>query len=158
MQISLGKSKSLVPNWDLKMIGLLLSLFVLIAAVSLVYLWVTIDNIVNQVLYEFGLQFSYDWANPYWMFLRVSMVLLGLIIVAALMNITYFFWKKLKEPVLVTRMVKRVEKENEDLQGPPGASLYQCTSCGRSVAQPLKIDICPFCNATVVPASYVYTH
>lgn len=139
------------------MIGLLLSLFVLIAAVSLVYLWVTIDNIVNQVLYEFGLQFSYDWANPYWMFLRVSMVLLGLIIVAALMNITYFFWKKLKEPVLVTRMVKRVEKENEDLQGPSEASLYQCTSCGRSVAQPLKIDTCPFCNATVVPASYVYT-
>ena len=33
-----------------------------------------IDKLVNQTLYGFGLQFSVDWAQPYWMMLRVSMI------------------------------------------------------------------------------------
>jgi hypothetical protein len=38
-----------------------------------------IDQLINDTLYSYGLVFSNDWAQPYWLFLRVS---LALIIVA----------------------------------------------------------------------------
>ncbi len=136
------------------MIELFLSIFTLIACVSIAYLLITIDNIVNQVLYQFGLQFSYEWATPYWMFLRASLALLGLIAVVASMNITYTFRGRQRKPVLV----KTVKTTKAEIPPPtPAPSLFQCTSCGRSITEPLRIHVilCPFCNATVVPASYV---
>lgn len=38
------------------------------AACSVVslYAFSQIDTIVHKTLYSYGLQFSYDWANPYW--------------------------------------------------------------------------------------------
>lgn len=43
------------------------------------FLLVQIDQLVNVTLYQYGLSFSYDWAQPYWFMLRFSM---GLIVVA----------------------------------------------------------------------------
>lgn len=149
------------------MIGVIVSILALIGAVSVAYLLTIIDSIVHQKLYQFGLIFSYDWANPYWTVLRMSLVLLGLIAVASSMNIAFFFWKKLKKPSVATTAVEEKAKETAP-QPPQGVpSLFQCTSCGRSVTHPLRmldfhsqrpkmINICPFCNATVVPVSYVY--
>ena len=39
-----------------------------VAACALIslYAFSQVDNIVNQTLYNFNLQFSLDWANPYW--------------------------------------------------------------------------------------------
>ncbi len=37
---------------------------------------VQIDNLVNSTLYNFGLSFSDAWAQPYWLMLRLSMVLI----------------------------------------------------------------------------------
>jgi len=149
------------------MIGVLVSVFVLIAAISVAYLLTTIDFIIHHQLYQFGLTFSYEWANPYWMTLRISLALLGLIAAAASLNITYFLWKKLGKP----RIAKPVEEEarEEATQVSAGVpSLFQCTSCGRSITHPLRmldfhsqrpkmVNICPFCNATVVPVSYDYS-
>ena len=145
------------------MIELLLSIFMLIASVSLVYLLLTIDHIVHYALYEFGLQFSYDWANPYWMFFRISLVLLGLIATAASLNVAYFFWKMTRTPVVI----KNSRESNKPEVAPPRASepsLFKCSSCGRIITDPLRIlninsqgpetnEICPFCNATAVPVS-----
>jgi len=41
-----------------------------------VILLLQIDQLVNSTLYSYGLVFSNDWAQPYWMFLRVSLVLI----------------------------------------------------------------------------------
>jgi len=35
--------------------------------VSFFLLMARIDYVVNKVLYDFGLVFSYDWANMYWL-------------------------------------------------------------------------------------------
>ncbi len=42
-----------------------------------------LDAIVNQTLYSFGLQFSYDWATPYWIAIRTTLGMLFLMIIAA---------------------------------------------------------------------------
>ncbi len=154
----------------LKMIGVFVSIFALIAAVSVAYLLTIIDSIVHGELYQFGLTFSYDWANPYWSVLRISLIMLGLIAVVSSMNITYFLWNRLKKPK-VKKPVKEEAKAKAEVEvAQPSAgtpSLFQCTSCGRSITHPLRmldfhsqrpqmINICPFCNATVVPASYAY--
>jgi hypothetical protein len=157
------------------MIGVLVSILALIAAVSVAYLLTIIDSIVHHQLYQFGLHFSYDWAYPYWMVLRTSLTLLGLIAVAASMNITYFFWQRFRRPK-VAKVLKAAEQEAKEAKeeaslidvAAPSPSLFQCTSCGRSITHPLRmldfhsqrpkmINICPFCNATVVPVSYAYS-
>jgi hypothetical protein len=41
-----------------------------------VILLLQIDQLVNGTLYSYGLVFSNDWGQPYWMFLRVSLALI----------------------------------------------------------------------------------
>lgn len=151
------------------MIQVLISILALIAAISVAYLLTIIDFIVHHQLYQFGLQFSHDWADPYWMFLRISLTLLGLMAVVASMNLTYFFWMKVRK----AGIAKVAEEEARAETARPGAgagapSLFQCTSCGRNMTHPLRmldfqsqgpkmINICPFCNATAVPVSRAYT-
>jgi hypothetical protein len=48
-----------------------------------------LDSLVQDTLYNYGLQFSYDWANPYWMTLRIVQALLGLSMVLTLINTVY---------------------------------------------------------------------
>ncbi len=35
-----------------------------------------LDNLINGTLYNYGLEFSVEWAQPYWLLLRVSLVLI----------------------------------------------------------------------------------
>ena len=35
-----------------------------------------IDQLVNGTLYSYGLDFSNDWAQPYWLLFRLSLVLI----------------------------------------------------------------------------------
>lgn len=42
---------------------------------SNVFLFLQIDNIVNQDLYNFGLQFSTEWANIYWIYAKLIVAL-----------------------------------------------------------------------------------
>ena len=44
--------------------------------VSAVVLLLEIDKIVNGNLYGYGLSFSNEWAQPYWLILRVSLALI----------------------------------------------------------------------------------
>jgi len=41
------------------------------------------DYIIHKILYNFGLIFSYEWANPYWMLLGLIFICFGLIGVSA---------------------------------------------------------------------------
>lgn len=43
-----------------------------------------IDGLVNQTLYAYGLQFSNDWAVPYWEALRTVFAMTWIVIVAAI--------------------------------------------------------------------------
>jgi hypothetical protein len=83
------------------MLGVVASILALIASITVAYLLTIIDFIVHHQLYKFNLQFSYDWANPYWMVLRISMAFLGLIAASSSINIAHFFWKKLRSREIV---------------------------------------------------------
>jgi hypothetical protein len=50
--------------------------------IAVLVLLLQIDRIVNGTLYSYGLVFSNDWAQPYWLAFRVS---LGLLIVVLLL-------------------------------------------------------------------------
>jgi len=41
-----------------------------------VILLLQIDQLVNGTLYSYGLVFSSDWVQPYWLLMRVSLVLI----------------------------------------------------------------------------------
>ena len=44
--------------------------------IAVVVLLLEIDKLVNGTLYGYGLVFSYDWAQTYWLLFRVSLVLI----------------------------------------------------------------------------------
>jgi len=50
----------------------------LIAAVALL---LEIDKLVNSTLYNYGLVFSYDWAQPYWLMIRATLALIVIAII-----------------------------------------------------------------------------
>lgn len=50
----------------------------IVNGILIFYLLNQIDTIVNVQLYNYGLQFSYDWAGPYWTITRLMMLFLGL--------------------------------------------------------------------------------
>jgi len=56
------------------------------ALASTVYTLTLLDQVVHGTLYSYGLQFSYNWANPYWTLLRVTMALLAISAVATIFN------------------------------------------------------------------------
>jgi len=52
-----------------------------------------LDQIVHGKLYSYGLQFSYEWASPYWTILRIIQILLGFIATLTLANTVYIYRK-----------------------------------------------------------------
>lgn len=61
-------------------------LWVFIVLLSLVYICLTaIDFIVHNILYDFGLRFSYEWADPYWVALAMSFF-----VIAGLVTVVYW--------------------------------------------------------------------
>lgn len=67
-----------------------------IAICSLVSLFasIQIDNLIHQTLYAYGLQFSLQWANPYWAIARISMAAGWIIVILALASQIYLIRRK----------------------------------------------------------------
>ena len=62
----------------MKKLLLFLLLIPVVASAGLaVYFLFSLDNIIHGSLYNYGLQFSYDWAVPYWNALRMIQLLIG---------------------------------------------------------------------------------
>jgi len=148
---------------------LLFTVLVLVAAASAAYGLTLLDKIVHGTLYNFGLQFSYDWANPYWTMLRVVLALIGLAAVFNVVNSVYVYRKYIhaKPQVTLSKSEKKVISPSVREPEPPSESqrvggLVKCTHCNRVFAQPLRmldfhsdrpriISICPFCNEVIPP-------
>ena len=65
---------------------LVLKIVALTALISTAYTLILLDQLVNDTLYSYGLQFSYTWANPYWTLLRVTWTLLAVSATAITIN------------------------------------------------------------------------
>jgi p-aminobenzoyl-glutamate transporter AbgT len=85
---------------EVKMSRLRIALVIMgdaILCVVLVLL-VQIDQLINSTLYNYGLVFSDNWAQPYWLMLRVSMVLIVVaIFVISLVELPYPIFEENKE-------------------------------------------------------------
>ena len=54
-----------------------------------------LDNLVNGTLYNYGLQFSYSWANDYWFSMRLALAqIAGVIVSLVLLSIVMIKKKK----------------------------------------------------------------
>ena len=49
--------------------------------IAVVVLLLEIDKLVNGTLYDYGLFFSYDWVQSYWLFFRLSLTLIVVAII-----------------------------------------------------------------------------
>lgn len=141
-------------------------------AVGAVALLFQLDNVVNSVLYGYGLQFSLEWATPYWAFIRLTMGLLACIVglnlfLTAHMILSYRATPPVKSQALpvqpaVKAQQKEVEKEKK--QGEDGVEITAlpmvCNKCGKVFTQPLSmfdfktgkprlVNACPYCNAVL---------
>jgi len=139
---------------------LLFTILILAATVFVVYNLNVMDSIVHGTLYNYGLQFSYDWATPYWTLLRITQALVTLMAISTLVSVFYVYRKYIR--VHVKPEVKRIEVKGEKriipsvstvpsvssapslaLQPEPRASspsgLVKCAHCNRVFAQPLRM-------------------
>lgn len=179
---------------------LVLAIIILASAATAAYSLTLIDRIVNSQLYSFGLQFSLDWANPYWTVLRLTLALLGLVAAFTVVNMVFIYRKfayqkqlELRASEMARAMLARrkevIQPQPQPLstpqmltpqpeappapavrmppmQPPVAASstpgLIQCSNCGKSFSQPLRmldfhgerprvVSICPFCNEVIQP-------
>lgn len=76
---------------------LLFSIIVIAATASVVIVLNMLDQIVHGQLYNYGLQFSLEWANPYWNLLRIIQALLGIIAASTAVNAILTIRKYLSE-------------------------------------------------------------
>jgi hypothetical protein len=84
---------------------------VLMVAYSLVSIIVLfqIDAIVNENLYLYGLQFSAEWATPYWNTIRIGFAMSWLAIFTVIASTIYLMTRKKKE-----ENQEKSEKESRD--------------------------------------------
>jgi len=142
---------------------------ILVASICAAYSLILLDSLVHGTLYRYDLKFSYDWANPYWMLLRVVLVSVGLVAVFTGLSSVYVFRRFVyskpegvqvrSEKRMVSAPLRDTEVEGETHRV---GGLVKCSSCQRVFAQPLRmldfhsdrpriISICPFCNEVIQP-------
>jgi len=148
---------------------LLFTVLVLAATASAAYGLTLLDKLVHGTLYSYGLQFSYDWASPYWMMLRLVQASIVLAAVFTVVSSVYVYRKyiHLKPHAMQTTGEKRVISPSVLEPEPKSEThriggLVKCPHCNRVFAQPLRmldfhsdrprmINICPFCNEVIPP-------
>ena len=142
-------------------------------AIAVAILIFEIDGVVNVSLYDFGLQFSDEWAIPYWMFLRLAIGLAGGI---ACINVFAIVYEILGRKIVPTpkavmprlssvptlKNETKVVKEKKLLRQDDGVQIAAlpmvCNKCGKVFTQPLcmfdfksgksrLVNVCPYCNA-----------
>ena len=88
-------------NFMKPLISSLIAINIFLIAFSLFSL-ISLDVIVNTSLYDYGLQFSYDWSGPYWNYLAIifglliSTIMIDTISILLLFDAESWFYKGLK--------------------------------------------------------------
>jgi len=125
----------------------------LVSSGFVVFLLLNIDNVVHNRLYDFGLQFSVDWAVPYWGFLRL--VFLCLLVPGVLSGVVLVFSVLGRDGGVERAVVVRREKVERVKEG--NHLLASCPKCKKVFGKPLVmldfsggktrlVNVCPYCN------------
>lgn len=117
----------------------------LVSSVFVIFAATRIDSIVNQELYNFGLRFSYEWANQYWALMRTILVCIALPAAASIGLLLLDAWRK-----VAPRKDKSLQTTNRFVP-------VTCPSCKKRFSNTMVmydyskgkaelIKICPYCN------------
>lgn len=144
-------------SWFLRIV-----LLAWIGCSSLVFLsQKTIDLIVNKTLYDYGLQFSEAWHQPYWTYANVlyysqfACIMLSCVALAAGLLMRD---KVPKESQKVREEAARNVFARQDTNG--RGIVISCSSCKKNFSKPLVmldfsggkaklVNVCPYCNAVL---------
>jgi hypothetical protein len=141
---------------------LLLIVPVLMTSVCLAYFVSMLDKIVHGTLYDYGLQFSYEWANPYWAMLRIVQVLLIMNAAFSIAGFLYLYREDVHGKPKVPRIVETKVQTHIAIQKKPSQlfqkqkprpepkpeatsenyvdnGLTRCNHCGKTFSQPLRM-------------------
>lgn len=117
-----------------------------------------IDRIIHNQLYDFGLQFSYDWATSYWVALGLICVCLAVPSILGGVALGLDLWKRISERHFSVRRRKLKSEEVQPLKGT--SMLIFCPSCKKTFSKPMVIrdfshgkpklvNLCPYCSAVL---------
>jgi uncharacterized Zn-finger protein len=121
----------------------------------------TIDNIVNVTLYGYGLQFSNNWAIPYWTYARLLYATQFVSIALSAVALASGFLKKDNSDKHAPKPEDRVDKSVATREETNGRNiLISCPSCKRVFSKPLVmldfpggkaklVNVCPYCNTVL---------
>ena len=157
-------SKRRVNHERLLYIAVLL-VWVISGAVILLSLSI-IDTIVNQELYDFGLQLSADWLLPYWTYIRLTFALIGVSLALSFLALIFGLSRRnrqLEEDLPNPHnqgnaiQVNTSRKTDENLSQTSDCLLISCPACGKEFGRPMVIlsfekgknamvNVCPYCN------------
>jgi uncharacterized Zn-finger protein len=111
-----------------------------------------IDGIIHDRMYDFGLQFSYEWAQPYWTYIRLVYVAL---------SIPMFL-----SAVALTFSIPNIKNDRKQVQArtePSTRIMISCPFCKKVFTKPLVVldfaegkgklmNVCPYCNKSFAGA------
>jgi len=122
----------------------------LISSLLVSVLLIKIDGIVHGTLYNYGLKFDYEWAQPYWVLLRFAFVSLALpMVLGGIFLLSSFLGTDDSETQFSDRSLTNAR-----------AMLVSCSSCKKVFGKPLVlldfsggkgrlVNVCPYCNAVL---------
>ena len=134
-------------------------LFVWLASSGLViFSQKNVDSIVNVTLYRYGLQFSNNWAQPYWTYERLLYASQFASIALTVVTLGFGFLKKDDGTKHASKREETCNKGVATQEETNGRTIViSCSSCKRVFSKPLVmldfsggkaklINVCPYCN------------
>jgi len=146
----------------------------ILSAVLVIFMLTNLDVIVNGTLYDFGLQFSNEWGQPYWLYLRLSYAFLGVSSGLGLTALAIGFYRSknaVPEAAAVVlensnrnkitdnaRKIKKIEQKPKiKLSNEKSNKIISCPNCKKVFGRPLVmlnfeggktklVNVCPYCN------------
>ena len=145
------------------------------SAILVIFMLTNLDVIVNGTLYGFGLQFSNEWGEPYWMYLRLSYAFLGVSSGLGFLALMIGFYRskssapetstialkksiknKSKIDVLKPQKIEEAPKRKNENHG-LNNMIISCPNCKKVFGRPLVmlnfeggktklVNVCPYCN------------
>jgi uncharacterized Zn-finger protein len=120
-----------------------------------------VDSIVNVTLYSYGLQFSNNWAQPYWMYARLLYASQFVSIALSLVALASGFLNKGNGDKHTSKPKETREKSVGTREETDGRTIVvSCSSCKRVFSKPLVmldfsggkaklVNVCPYCNTLI---------
>lgn len=129
----------------------------LVSSVFVLILLLRIDSIVHGELYNYGLQFSLNWAVGYWAFVRLIFVCLAVPAVFSVVVLVLGFFSRENGGVrrISLRGLKLGNGKSQTLK--ESSMLISCPKCKKVFSKPLSmldfstgkanlVNVCPYCN------------